>query len=86
MKISLQNLISNLFADVREFVIWSFCYPLVYIVHHLLAAHEVPDPVAGEDHPVVLDRVYLQGPDVGLRGDHLLGQRQTLVLLVGMVT
>ena len=36
------------------------------VVHHLLAAHEVPDAVAGEDHPAVLLGVNLQCADVGL--------------------
>ena len=74
-----------LLADTGQFVIWSFSYPEINIVNHLLATHEVPDAVTGEYHPVVLLWVYLQGPDVGLGGDHLFCQGQSLVLLVSMV-
>ena len=40
---------------------------LLDVVHHLLAAHEVPDAVAGENHPAVLVRINLQSADVWLR-------------------
>ena len=36
------------------------------VVHHLLAAHEVPDAVTGENHPAVLVRINLQSADVWL--------------------
>lgn len=48
---------------------------------HLLAAHAIPDAVAGEDHETILVR-HLHGLQVRLGRDHLLGRGNARVRLV----
>ena len=49
--------LAHLLADARELVLRHLVDALVDVVDHLLAGHEVPDAVAGQDHPVVGGRV-----------------------------
>ena len=50
---------AHLFTYEGQFVLRCVLNFGVDVVHHLLAGHEVPDPVAGQDHPRVLGGVDL---------------------------
>ena len=55
-------------------------------VTHLLRRHAVPDSVAGENQEVVRISVDHDPLDVGERTDHLIGEAQSFVVFVYVVT
>ena len=77
--------ISYLFTYLGEFRL-SVLDARTYEIYDLLTGHEIPDPIACEDHKFIFCWVNHKSPDIGQCCYHLFLGRQALRLFVCVVT